>query len=415
MRMSRAAAVRRHSDEAHTHKLQRRLSAVDIIHDKDAALFSAIDVDKSGDISIEELRAAMQKENPAVTDAEIQRRWDAMERDHNGIVSKDEWFANAAGRTKKEIMKSKRESIQLEWKHRQLQSMRDLDAGGLELAERFAVACGVRTPPDVFTAARIFRKHKTREFWLYVVFLIVFSASTLQQRPVEETHDFITNTVDATIMTKDKLDHDITDISTISDFWFWMLAVTPQYLYQHARYNGTAVGPDFQGTRWRLVDNNLVVQRVRLRQVRVLREDCEVPRRMAAVAYGGLLANGSRDGTNFKNLDGLSECIPAISDSTVDESGHWGISLVNTSAVKTPVAYKSGDVLGSYAFVAKASSSKTTYEGGGYVRLTTRSASEREREREKEREKERDDPHTRIQVRAGVSAGADARAVRRHA
>ena len=161
MRMSRAAAVHRHSDEAHPHKhkLQRRLSAVDIIHDKDAALFNTIDVDKSGDISIEELRAAMQKENPAVTDAEIQRRWDAMERDHNGNVSKDEWFANAAGRTKKEIMKSKRESIQLEWKHRQLQSMRDLDAGGLELAERFAVACGVRTPPNkMLTRTAVFRR-----------------------------------------------------------------------------------------------------------------------------------------------------------------------------------------------------------------------------------------------------------------
>ena len=49
-------------------------------------------------------------------------------------------------------------------------------------------------------AAKIFRKQKTREFWNYILFLIVFSMSTLQQRPVEQTHDFISNVVDGTVL-----------------------------------------------------------------------------------------------------------------------------------------------------------------------------------------------------------------------
>ena len=43
------------------------------------------------------------------------------------------------------------------------------------------------------------RKQKTREFWNYIIFLLVFSISTLQQRPVEQTHDFISNVVDGTV------------------------------------------------------------------------------------------------------------------------------------------------------------------------------------------------------------------------
>jgi len=46
---------------------------------------------------------------------------------------------------------------------------------------------------------RTHRKQKTREFWNYIIFLLVFSISTLQQRPVEQTHDFISNVVDGTV------------------------------------------------------------------------------------------------------------------------------------------------------------------------------------------------------------------------
>jgi hypothetical protein len=61
--------------------------------------------------------------------------------------------------------RERRKSLQLEYMHRQKQSMEKLNAGGLELAADFALACGVRESGDVFQAARIFRKQKTREFW----------------------------------------------------------------------------------------------------------------------------------------------------------------------------------------------------------------------------------------------------------
>jgi hypothetical protein len=43
------------------------------------------------------------------------------------------------------------------------------------------------------------------------------------------------------------------DIGSVEDFWGWMTEVTPQYLYQHNWYNGTAFGPDFRGTKWRVL------------------------------------------------------------------------------------------------------------------------------------------------------------------
>lgn len=50
-----------------------------------------------------------------------------------------------------------------------------------ELANQFTLACGVRASDDVVVAAKIFRKQKTREFWNYMLFITVFSISTLQQ------------------------------------------------------------------------------------------------------------------------------------------------------------------------------------------------------------------------------------------
>ena len=50
-----------------------------------------------------------------------------------------------------------------------------------KLANQFTLACGVRASDDVVVAAKIFRKQKTREFWNYMLFITVFSISTLQQ------------------------------------------------------------------------------------------------------------------------------------------------------------------------------------------------------------------------------------------
>ena len=50
-----------------------------------------------------------------------------------------------------------------------------------DLANQFALACGVRACDNIAVAAQTFRKQKTREFWNYLLFLILFSLSTLQQ------------------------------------------------------------------------------------------------------------------------------------------------------------------------------------------------------------------------------------------
>ena len=53
--------------------------------------FNNIDTDKSGTITIDELRAAMKRENPAVTEAQVQRRWAAMDFNKDGSVSRKEF------------------------------------------------------------------------------------------------------------------------------------------------------------------------------------------------------------------------------------------------------------------------------------------------------------------------------------
>ena len=47
--------------------------------------------------------------------------------------------------------------------------------------------------------SKLFRKSKAHEFWIYIIFLTVFSASSLQQRPVEETYDLIHQVYDGTV------------------------------------------------------------------------------------------------------------------------------------------------------------------------------------------------------------------------
>jgi hypothetical protein len=264
----------------------------------------------------------------------------------------------------KASQRERRKSLQLSYMHK-------LNKGGKELAAKFTVACGVRETHDVFQAARIFRKQKTREFVNYLIFLAVFSFSTLQQRPVPQTHDFIFNAIDGSIMgngyTSVAYFKTLEDMGSNEDFWGWITEVTPQYLYQDKWFNGTEFGPDFRGTKWRFLQNNLVVQRPRMRQIRVEREDCEVPRRMSSSSYGGLLANGSYEGTNFRSRDGLGDCYPPISTGTIDKSGHWGVVMVNGTVEKKPMPYRSAKELGTSGFNSRATASPQSYEGGGYL------------------------------------------------
>jgi len=287
--------------------------------------------------------------------------------------------AEAPGRNTKAAKEEKRalkerersRSLELQYLHRHAQSMQHLEQGGLQLASKFTLACGVRASSDVFAAARVFRKQKVREFWLYIVFLIIFSASTLQQRPVESTHDFISNIIDATVLgngfTSVYYDKTIDDIGSVEDFWGWITEVLPQFLYQHEWYNGTAFGPDFRGTQWRVLQNNLVVQNLRMRQIRVLREDCQVPRRMSDSDFGGLLANGSTAGTNFRSVDGRGDCYPSIGSATIDVDGHWGLIIVNGTFEKRPLPYRTDEELRTQACNTRATTTPNTYEGGGYV------------------------------------------------
>jgi len=195
------------------------------------------------------------------------------------------------------------------------------------------------------------------------------SACTLS---VTQTHDFISHVLQATVFgngfTSVTYWKSLDDVGSIEGFWNWMIEVTPQYLYQYTSFNGSEFEQDFQGTKWRILQYNLVVQRPRLRQIRIHREDCEVPRRMSTgAAYGGLLADSDTNGTNFKSADGRGDCYPSMNSAAIDKSGHWNLALINRTLVKKAMAYRTGRELKSFPFTARKSATPTTYEGGGYV------------------------------------------------
>jgi len=234
------------------------------------------------------------------------------------MVEKEEKQTKAQRERSKKNRRAEMQALEIH-----VQAMMHLEAGGTKLARTFALACGVQTPSDVFKAARIFRKQKVREFWNYIIFLVIFSASTLQQRPVELTHDFVSN-IGASL---------------------------------------TTLGDGTLG----VLQNNLIVQQPRLRQIRVLREDCEVPRRMSSSDFGGLLLNGSNEGTNFKLVDGRGDCYPSMRTATIDDTGHWGLIIVNGTVKQTPLPYRSDKELNTKACDTRATTTPNTYEGGGYV------------------------------------------------
>eukprot|EP00961_Rhodomonas_salina_P284830 3849151-Rhodomonas_salina.1 len=129
------------------------------------------------------------------------------------------------------------------------------------LVRRFQIVAGVKINKDetVPEVAKHFRQHKTREFWIYIFFVVTFSASTLQQRPVEKTHDFIKQSMDGTVLGSSlpsvSFEKTLDDVGSIGDFWDWITEAPPQYLYQYKWYNGTDFTPDFQGTMWRVASD----------------------------------------------------------------------------------------------------------------------------------------------------------------
>ena len=58
-----------------------------------AAIFSAMDADTSGDITLTEVRSFMQKEDRTVTEQQVQDRFHKMDMNHDGIVSKQEYIS----------------------------------------------------------------------------------------------------------------------------------------------------------------------------------------------------------------------------------------------------------------------------------------------------------------------------------
>ena len=55
------------------------------------AMFAAIDTDKSGEVTIDELRAFMQREDPSVTEEQVWCRFDFLNADGQGYVSTEEF------------------------------------------------------------------------------------------------------------------------------------------------------------------------------------------------------------------------------------------------------------------------------------------------------------------------------------
>ena len=72
------------------------LQLVKGVADFDTA-FEAIDIDGSGDISLDELRRAMKRSEPSATEAEVRQRFEDMDVDHDGVVSREE-FVNSPQR-----------------------------------------------------------------------------------------------------------------------------------------------------------------------------------------------------------------------------------------------------------------------------------------------------------------------------
>ncbi|EKX48509.1 hypothetical protein GUITHDRAFT_105655 [Guillardia theta CCMP2712] len=212
------------------------------------------------------------------------------------------------------------------------------------LRERFAIAGGFLIKPEdkIEDIAAKFRKRKVREFYLYLLFCMFFT------RPVEQMFDLSKQSLDGTVF---GCSFPITtyfkgfnDIGATEDFWVWMV----QYLYTFNWYNGSEFLPDFQGTKWRYLYDNVVIQKPRLRQIRVLPV---VIKRF----------NPNQDGSDI--------CYPSYTSGDVDTSPWFGVELDSEGQVRdTVVEYQTSQQLKTASYTPPKMSGKTiAYEGGGHV------------------------------------------------
>ncbi len=78
--------------------------------EKDTRLFGAIDADKTGSIKLAELRAFMRREDPSLTDAQVQELFDRLDQNRDGSVTKKEFLGTQFTRftgTKVQILTQK--------------------------------------------------------------------------------------------------------------------------------------------------------------------------------------------------------------------------------------------------------------------------------------------------------------------
>jgi Ca2+-binding EF-hand superfamily protein len=87
-----------------------RHHALKLQREKDKRLFAAIDADKTGSIQLAELRAFMRREDPALTDAQVQELFDRLDQNRDGSVTKKEFLGTQFTRftgTKVQILTQK--------------------------------------------------------------------------------------------------------------------------------------------------------------------------------------------------------------------------------------------------------------------------------------------------------------------
>ena len=143
-------------------------------------------------------------------------------------------------------------------------------------------AAGLKAGPNISLAYAIekFRREKIREILLYILFLCLFTISTLVQRDVTDAH-YYTQTVNDVIIGANfpgvSWRKTFQNVAVDSDFWDYMTSVVPPLLYAEQWYNGQAFTTDELNY---VLHVNRLVQAPRIRQLRVNREVCEVPPRL---------------------------------------------------------------------------------------------------------------------------------------
>ena len=206
-----------------------------------------------------------------------------------------------------------------------------------EVQYQLMEAAGLKPGPNVSLALAVdkFRREKMREVFLYMLFLFLFTTSTLLQRDVAPAHMYLQEVKRSILLEPfPNLDFQKTfhDIRTDVDFWDYISNVIPNYLFEG---NGTEINY--------ILKVNRIVQAPRLRQVRVKRESgnetiCRVVPRLQV---------NSR----------VQECYPPFSEATksTEPISGWPPG--------TPMKYRSGEELRTEWY----GTGILSYEGGGYA------------------------------------------------